>query len=110
MKFQIIYLHSVIFELELIRKLITPEIDKKATTLIDETKLASDDTSQETTKESSDEASCSVPIQPIISSLDRRGSQGTRCILLQGEMRFIEDINALIFLCSPLYVLNSDPL
>lgn len=101
MKFQIIYLHSVIFELELIRKLITPEIDP---TLIDETKIVAADNSQETTKESSDEPSCSAPIQPIISSLDRRGSQGTRCILLQGEMRFIEDINALIFLCSPLYV------
>lgn len=33
---------------------------------------------------------------------DRRGSQGSRTILLKGEMKFLKDINMLIFLCSPL--------
>lgn len=33
---------------------------------------------------------------------DRRGSQGLRSILLKGEMRYLKDVNMLIFLCSPL--------
>lgn len=36
-------------------------------------------------------------------SIARRGSQGLRSILLKGEMRYIKDINSLVFLCSPLY-------
>lgn len=32
----------------------------------------------------------------------RRGSQGLRSILLKGQMRFIKEIDGLIFLCSPL--------
>ncbi|XP_046418773.1 soluble guanylate cyclase 89Da-like isoform X1 [Neodiprion fabricii] len=36
------------------------------------------------------------------SGLDRRGSQGARSILLKGQMRYIEEIKAIIFLCSPL--------
>nr|CAD7455711.1 unnamed protein product [Timema tahoe] len=35
-------------------------------------------------------------------NLDRRGSQGTRCILLKGQMTFVKDINCIIFLCSPM--------
>ncbi|XP_062536754.1 soluble guanylate cyclase 89Db-like isoform X3 [Armigeres subalbatus] len=35
-------------------------------------------------------------------SIARRGSQGLRSILLKGEMRYIKDINSLVFLCSPL--------
>ncbi|XP_053698579.1 soluble guanylate cyclase 89Db-like [Sabethes cyaneus] len=35
-------------------------------------------------------------------SVARRGSQGLRSILLKGEMRYIKDINSLVFLCSPL--------
>ncbi|XP_011878399.1 PREDICTED: soluble guanylate cyclase 89Da-like [Vollenhovia emeryi] len=68
----IIYLHSVIFELELIRA-----NDHNSS-------INSDDT-------------------PSTSSgLDRRGSQGARSILLKGQMRHLEDIKAIIFLCSPL--------
>lgn len=40
--------------------------------------------------------------KPLISPTDRRGSQGTRSILLTGQMRHVKDINAIIFLCSPL--------
>uniref|UniRef100_A0A1Q3FL72 guanylate cyclase n=1 Tax=Culex tarsalis TaxID=7177 RepID=A0A1Q3FL72_CULTA len=35
-------------------------------------------------------------------SVARRGSQGLKNILLKGEMRYIKDINSLVFLCSPL--------
>lgn len=35
-------------------------------------------------------------------SKSRRGSQGLRTILLKGEMKYLKDIDALIFLCSPL--------
>ncbi|XP_018377678.1 PREDICTED: soluble guanylate cyclase 89Da-like [Trachymyrmex cornetzi] len=67
----VMYLHSVIFELELIRAndyfMIDPD---------------------------------NVP--STSSGLDRRGSQGARSILLKGQMRYIEDIKAIIFLCSPL--------
>ncbi|XP_058812767.1 soluble guanylate cyclase 89Db-like isoform X1 [Topomyia yanbarensis] len=35
-------------------------------------------------------------------SVARRGSQGLKSILLKGEMRYIKDINSLVFLCSPL--------
>jgi len=69
------YLHSVIFELELIR--------------------ANDPQSNISSINLSDIPSTS-------SSLDRRGSQGARSILLKGQMRYIEDIKAIIFLCSPL--------
>lgn len=33
---------------------------------------------------------------------DRRGSQSLRSILLKGEMRYLKDVNMLVFLCSPL--------
>ncbi|KAL6262140.1 hypothetical protein P5V15_007237 [Pogonomyrmex californicus] len=67
----IMYLHSVIFELELIR--------------------------------ANDQSSINSDNMPSTSSsLDRRGSQGARSILLKGQMRYIEDIKAIIFLCSPL--------
>lgn len=35
-------------------------------------------------------------------SRNRRGSQGLRTILLKGEMKYLKDNDALIFLCSPL--------
>lgn len=34
--------------------------------------------------------------------IDRKASQGGRSILLKGEMRFLKDVNMLVFLCSPL--------
>lgn len=36
----------------------------------------------------------------------RRGSQGTRSILLKGPIYLLEEIDALIFLCSPMLVFN----
>ncbi|CAO1433697.1 unnamed protein product [Diamesa tonsa] len=40
--------------------------------------------------------------QASIAHIERRRSQGLRSILLKGEMRFLKDVNMLIFLCSPL--------
>lgn len=34
--------------------------------------------------------------------LNRRDSHDSRSILLKGQMRYIEDIKAIVFLCSPL--------
>ncbi|XP_043590603.1 soluble guanylate cyclase 89Da-like isoform X5 [Bombus pyrosoma] len=68
----VMYLHSVMFELELIRL-----NDNDASSNSDNTPSTS-------------------------SGLDRRGSQGARSILLKGQMRYIEDLKAIIFLCSPL--------
>ncbi|KOC63970.1 Soluble guanylate cyclase 89Da [Habropoda laboriosa] len=68
----VMYLHSVMFELELIRL------------------------------NDNNDSSNSDSTGSISSGLDRRGSQGARSILLKGQMRYIEDINAIIFLCSPL--------
>ncbi|XP_034936654.1 soluble guanylate cyclase 89Da-like isoform X2 [Chelonus insularis] len=68
----VIYLYSVMFELELIR-------------------------SNEVISSSQ-----SCPENPGSSGLDRKGSQGARSILLKGQMRYIDDIKAIIFLCSPL--------
>lgn len=65
-------LHSVMFELELIR-------------------------CSENVEPNKDEASSAL------TELSRRGSQGARSsILLKGQMRFLKDIKAIIFLCSPL--------
>ena len=40
--------------------------------------------------------------QTAVTVKDRRGSQGLRSILLKGEMRYLKDVNMLVFLCSPL--------
>lgn len=34
--------------------------------------------------------------------LDRRGSQGMKSILLKGQMRYLPELQGIIFLCSPL--------
>lgn len=35
-------------------------------------------------------------------SKDKKTPQGLRSILLKGEMRYLKDVNMLVFLCSPL--------
>ena len=37
-----------------------------------------------------------------VSKYERRTSQGARNILLKGQMRYISDMKAIIFLCSPM--------
>lgn len=40
---------------------------------------------------------------PNTVNMDRRESQGgTKMVLLKGQMRYIEDIDSIVFLCSPL--------
>jgi guanylate cyclase len=75
---QTLYLHSVLFELEIIR---TPKAEEEL-----------------------EAAAVDVMHQPPLPLLldRRRGSQGTRSILLKGEMKYIDDIKAIVFLCSPL--------
>ncbi|XP_029713132.1 soluble guanylate cyclase 89Db isoform X1 [Aedes albopictus] len=64
-----------------------------------------------TVQESAEASGTHVDLKPSIHehddpsklmSIARRGSQGLRSILLKGEMRYIKDINSLVFLCSPL--------
>jgi len=73
------YLTSVTFELEVLRGThgggVTPE--------------------KEVTNREKKSAS------PLPATLDRRGSYGTRSILLKGQMRHIKEIDVVIFLCSP---------
>ncbi|XP_068082929.1 soluble guanylate cyclase 89Db [Anabrus simplex] len=80
----IMYLNSVLFELEVIR---SPQ--------------------REEAEESEDPATpepsqLEVPESIGPPLLDRRGSQGNRSILLKGQMRYVEDIQVIIFFCSPL--------
>jgi guanylate cyclase len=75
---QTLYLHSVLFELEVIR---TPRAEEDNSTVVADEKYK--------------------PQVPLL--LDRRrGSQGTRSILLKGQMKYIDEIKVIIFLCSPL--------
>jgi len=75
---QMLYLHSVLFELEINR---TPKTEEDTNTAVAEGKHK--------------------PTLPYL--LDRRrGSQGARSILLKGQMKYIDDIKAIVFLCSPM--------
>lgn len=75
---QTLYLHSVLFELEINR---TPKTEEDKNTAAAENKHK--------------------PTLPYL--LDRRrGSQGTRSIILKGQMKYLDDIKAIVFLCSPL--------
>ncbi|XP_014213715.1 soluble guanylate cyclase 89Db-like [Copidosoma floridanum] len=78
------YLHSVMFELELMRSTIE--------------ECAVDPRQAESS--GSDNGSDHSAANSLM--LARRGSHGTRNILLKGQMRYIDDIKAIIFLCSPL--------
>lgn len=40
-------------------------------------------------------------VSPLPATLDRRGSYGSRSILLKGQMRHIKEIDVVVFLCSP---------
>lgn len=75
---QILYLHSVLFELEINR---TPKAEDDNSTAVEE--------------------GYHKPMSPHLFD-QRRGSQGTRSILLKGQMKYIDDIKVIVFLCSPL--------
>ncbi|XP_050536349.1 soluble guanylate cyclase 89Db-like [Daktulosphaira vitifoliae] len=48
-------------------------------------------------------------VNPLPPTLDRRGSYGSRSILLKGQMRHFKEIDVVVFLCSPV-VNNLDEL
>lgn len=51
---------------------------------------------------SNDENKDDEPDRAALTNTDRRGSQGMKSILLTGQMRYVKDINCIMFLCSPL--------
>ncbi|XP_025415805.1 soluble guanylate cyclase 89Db-like [Sipha flava] len=83
----LMYLTSVTFELEVIRGVNASFPEKKVVSTKTEKKSGS----------------------PFPAILDRRGSYGSRSVLLKGQMRYIKEIDVIIFLCSPI-VNNLDEL
>lgn len=41
-------------------------------------------------------------VSPLPPTLDRRGSYGSRSILLKGQMRYFKEIDVVVFLCCPM--------
>lgn len=76
---QLMYLTSVTFEFEVLRGTHGTMTEKEGSPTKGEKKSVS----------------------PLPATLDRRGSYGTRSILLKGQMRHIKEIDVVIFLCSP---------
>lgn len=74
------YLTSVTFELEVLRGVHAFKPDQKKKTNKAENKSVS----------------------RLPATLDRRGSYGTRSILLKGQMRHFKEIDVVVFLCSPM--------
>lgn len=84
----VIHLHTVLFELEMIRIGCNSAKSNRATGL--EGNEVGDGRFMPT-------------VNPIGVNMDRRESQGgLKMILLKGQMRYIEDIDSIVFLCSPL--------
>lgn len=54
------------------------------------------------TDKNDDKSTHDALLEPGMLAFNRRGSQGIKSILLKGEMRYLKDINMLVFLCSPL--------
>lgn len=80
-------LHTVLFELELLRGNMALPKDFKSNNSF--SKLPSELVEQ-------------VNEVPETVTLDRRGSHGLRGLLLKGQMRYIKEIDSIVFLCSPL--------
>ncbi|XP_049785807.1 soluble guanylate cyclase 89Db-like [Schistocerca cancellata] len=91
----LLYLHSVLFELEVLR---SPRL------LPEGYQLDGDSPSQPATPEPEPEPELEQldVRRRQLRYLDRRGSQGTRAILLKGQMRRMGESGAVVFLCSPL--------
>lgn len=98
-------MNSVLFELELLRPEVRTKLLKKkqleALTVNTASCNLDDETVAKNPLDTKDrEKDNDRPPTPL--GFDRRGSQGMRSILLKGQMRYVADINAIIFLCSPL--------
>lgn len=87
----VIHLHTVLFELEMVRV---------GCTSAKSTRAGGND-ANEAIGEINLPAGIGLPGATL--NLDRRESQGgLKMILLKGQMRYIEDIDRIVFLCSPL--------
>lgn len=87
------YFQSVLFELEFLR----------ASTLNIGDTLKPEEPTADTS--STGTVKKDKPVSPY--QLRRDSQHGLKNILLRGQMRYIKDINLIIFLCSPLYVSKS---
>ncbi|XP_068911274.1 soluble guanylate cyclase 89Db-like [Tenebrio molitor] len=87
----IINLKSVMFEVELLRGELVPKSE-----------ICSSSTSGNTLTDKTDAREIEIDGKSISPYALRRDSQpGLKNILLKGQMRYLEDINAMIYLCSP---------
>jgi len=98
-------MHTVLFELELIRPgaVKAPKVTVPVINQVSFQKAHGNDT--HTVKKDvtiSSSVTNAVNGVPGAVSMDRRGSQGLRSMLLKGQMRFIKEIDSIIFLCSPM--------
>lgn len=85
----IVFMTSVTFELELIKNRHSNKLS--ISTAIEENKPAAENVVKNTLLEASS----------ITATLGRRGSHGARSILLKGQITYVEDLNVIIFLSSP---------
>lgn len=90
-----INMHTVLFELELIRTGLGHVVSNSEDS--DEHNNHANNGQSNGNDNSTNDA-----IPPLTVPTDRRGSQGLRSILLQGQLFYIKDIDSLVFLCSPL--------
>lgn len=99
MNSQVTTLQAVLFEIQLLRTQgsdAPPEV-------IDNPEFYHTDSNKASGSTATEEVTIKNQLDPAtIAQIERRGSQGLRSILLKGEMRFLKDVNMLIFLCSPL--------
>lgn len=86
-------MHTVIFELELIRQQNEDESTLGGASNED---VVAEGVMGVKKKNINENAAGAAP------STDIRGSQGNYRLLLKGQMRYISDIDAIVFLCSPL--------
>lgn len=99
-------MHTVIFELELIRSTAGDEQLYDDDDDDDMPASANDAISVDTQKLSLEEVAEENALVAAISTdaAKQRGAQNNYRLLLKGQMRYIADLDSIVFLCSPLYV------
>lgn len=99
----VILMHTVIFELELIRLTGDEQLGDDDD---DEDNPVTDAISVNTQKLSLEEMAEENALVAAISTdaAKQRGAQNNYRLLLKGQMRYIADLDSIVFLCSPLYV------
>ncbi|XP_031638478.1 soluble guanylate cyclase 89Db isoform X2 [Contarinia nasturtii] len=94
----VLQMNLVIFELELIRS--EHDSDKAEQHIVKSVTDNGLDVPCGSSTNLYDVNSCAF--EAAQTAMDRRGSQGWTRVLLKGQMRYIQDIDSIIFLCSPL--------